>query len=596
MKYLQILICVITGILPFSNAAQTIPQNMVVNWGDAGLQQFHVDTGNVANVLSFGATGNGSTNDLPAVLSAISSLGGQSGIVYFPPGNYRLNGTIYLPDSVILKGASADQSALIFNLNNATGNCINVWQSQNTSFTPVRGGYTKDSGYLLCDSAHWFTAGSYAELRQENGSWDTQPQFWAQHAVGQMLRVTSVSADTIFLLHPIRIDYDSVLNVEIRPINPLVNAGIECLRITRTDSTAASVNYGIYLNYAAHCRIRGVEMHHTIGAMIWAEHSTAIEISGCYFHEAYNYSGSSTKGYGVVMAQHAGEARIENNIFRKLRHAMMVKQGANGNVFAYNYSIEPTRTEFPTDFGGDISLHGHYPFANLFEGNICQNLMVDQAYGPSGPFNTFFRNRIELYGIVVTAGTVNTNYNSFVGNDITGTGPFQGNYSLSGTGHFEHGNNDNGVIKPTGTGTLPDVSYYLSGIPPFWNIGQSFPNIGTPNPVSGQNIPAKSRYASGTQLTICNPDTFTTGISIENLTSMNDYLVFPNPTSEKLHFKLSDYEITAIRIYNFQGRMISDLNITEDFKSIDVSGLNPGVYFLVVFEEGKIVSMPFVRQ
>src|SRR5438309_11771631 len=113
---------------------------------------------------------------------------------------------------------------------------------------------------------------------------------------------------------------------------------------------------------------------------------------------------------------------------------MMVKQGANGNVFAYNYSIEPTLTEWLYDASGDISVHGDYPFANLFEGNIVQTLYIDQTWGPGGPYNTFFRNREDLYGIIITQGNVTTDKNNFVGNEITNTGAFLGNYIVPGNG------------------------------------------------------------------------------------------------------------------------------------------------------------------
>ena len=75
----------------------------------------------------------------------------------------------------------------------------------------------------------------------------------------------------------------------------------------------------------------------------------------------------------------------------------MAKQGANGNVFAYNYSLDPYRSEDPHDAGSDMLLHGHYPFANLFEGNIGESIIVDDTWGPAGPYNTFFRNRADLY-------------------------------------------------------------------------------------------------------------------------------------------------------------------------------------------------------
>src|SRR4029078_10246631 len=126
-----------------------------------------------------------------------------------------------------------------------------------------------------------------------------------------------------------------------------------------------------------------------LGAHVAIETGSHIFISGCYFHESYVYDGVSTNCYGVMLITHACSNLIEDNIFKKLRHAMITKQGANGNVFGYNYSLEPNRSEFPSDFGADLCLHGHYAFANLYEGNIGQNLTIDQTWGPSGPFNTF---------------------------------------------------------------------------------------------------------------------------------------------------------------------------------------------------------------
>jgi hypothetical protein len=57
------------------------------------------------NVMASGATGNGSTDDAPAINEAISSLGGAGGIVYFPPGVYIVGMTITLPSNVTLRGS-----------------------------------------------------------------------------------------------------------------------------------------------------------------------------------------------------------------------------------------------------------------------------------------------------------------------------------------------------------------------------------------------------------------------------------------------------------------------------------------------------------
>ncbi len=83
--------------------------------------------GNVSiyNVREYGATGNGQTNDSPAVKSAIATAqadgaGAENGaIIYFPAGAYKLNSTIEVPSWMELRGVnnssvdSGDVSSLL---------------------------------------------------------------------------------------------------------------------------------------------------------------------------------------------------------------------------------------------------------------------------------------------------------------------------------------------------------------------------------------------------------------------------------------------------------------------------------------------------
>ena len=589
MKRRIIYFAIILQTFYINGFSQVIGDSLRAGWSNAGVQNFYVDTSNVASVMNFGAAGNGTTNDYNAVVSAINSLNGNSGIVYFPAGNYLIGSTLSLPDSVTLKGAGADVTTLTFNLGGIMGNCINIWQGQAGSFIPVLSGYTKESVKITVSNSSGFAAGDYAEIREDNGSWDTNPAFWAAYSVGQIVQLDSVSGDTLFLRHPLRIDFEAALNVEIAKIIPRVNTALECFKIIRTDSVAPDLNYAVYFNYAANCRMRGIESDHSIGAHVFAEASTSLEITGCYFHHAYEYDGSNTKGYGVIMAVHTGETKVENNIFRHLRHAMMVKQGANGNAYMYNYSIEPTRSEPIADASGDLILHGHYPFANLFEGNICQNLQADQAWGPSGPFNTFFRNRVELYGIIMTSGTINTDRQNFVGNDLTGTGPFKGNYILTGTSNFTHGNyvQVQGAIFPPGTNVLNDTSYYYTSSPPFWNIPEPFPNIGTPNTTTGQNIPARERYLSGTGFTLCEPVIVSGDMTNKNNTSENisvspslfsDYLAVSIYAKQKGAYNIKVYDVTGKNIFQKHFMLPEGSNTYK----LETAHLTNGMYFVSV--------------
>jgi hypothetical protein len=506
-------------------SAQVIPVERQANWSDALLSYQVAVPATELNVMDFGATGDGTTNDQPAIMSAISALGGRLGYIYFPPGNYLINAPVAIPDSTILKGFSSDSSVLLFNFGAASLDCITFSGNYLSGFIQIDGGYNKGNYRITSDSAFIFNPLDYVEIVENNGDWDDVPIEWAEQSVGQIVQIDHITGDTIFLLSPLRISYDSQLNPRIRKISPRVNAGVECLKIKRLDQSSAGAN--IMISLAANCMIRSIESDKSVSAHIDIFQSTRILVEGNYFHHSFLYDGASKHGYGVTLNAHSGECLITNNIFRYLRHAMMVKTGANGNVFSYNYSRDVHRSEFISTYGGDISLHGHYAYANLFEGNIVQNIQIDHEWGPSGPYNTFFRNRAENYGIIFSNGNPKTSDSEhIVGNDVSN---IFGLYLITGTNHIEHGNNIHGTIKPPGTNTLTDSSYYLTEAPVFWDITDSWPSLGIPNPLGAGTIPAKSRWDQGTGLTVCSLRKEWTGSVSSNWNDPHNWYPFGIP-------------------------------------------------------------------
>lgn len=485
--------------------AQCLHDSIIVDWTEAGFEGSIPEFANILDVTAYGAIPGDSIDDQPAVASAISALNGNAGVIFFPAGNYLINSSIMLPDSTVIRGTGSDSTLLTFDFGNASANSFNITGGIAGTFFPVLSGLSKGSFELIIsDADSLFDAGDEIEIRQANGAWDTNPAAWADYAVGHLSVVESVNGDTLWMKEALRMDFDSALSPEIRKISMRKYCGLECFKMIRADSNATSINFGVNFSFAKNCWMHGVESEKSICAHVSIETSSHIEISGCYFHNAYLYDGASTHGYGVVVYAHACSNKIEDNIFRMLRHAMIAKQGANGNVFDYNYSRETNRSEAIPDASADICMHGHYAFANLFEGNIVQNLQIDQAWGPSGPFNTFFRNKVENYGILMSSGVVQSDRQNFVGNDLSNMALFHGIYSLAGADHFEFGNNVRGTITPNGTGNLPDVTYHLATIPPsFWNIPAQLPSIGIPNAFADDINPALNRYLAGGKLTLC---------------------------------------------------------------------------------------------
>lgn len=566
--------------LPHAIKAQILPEVSGIDWSSAG-NYSNPEPDLTLDIQDFGAYGDGVHDDYFAFEAAISFLAGKAGIIELSAGHYLLRSSLGLPQGVILRGRASGAVTLLFDLNGAEANCINISSDQTNAFIGLTSGYTKGSDSLTVSDISAFQVGDFVEIRQLNGDWDITPANWAKYCVGQISRITGIEGHLLHLEDELRITYDYALNPEIRKINPITDVGLECLRLERLDE--ASSGYNVHFRYSVNCRIKGVESSKSAGAHILADASAHLEIRDSYFHHAFTYDGGATRGYGVTLIQHTSDCLIENNIFQNLRHSMMVKQGSNGNVFGYNYSLDPYRSEIPNNAGGDISLHGHFPYANLFEGNIVQTIHIDQAWGPSGPYNTFLRNRAELYGILMTEGTFNSDYQNFIGNEVTNTGFLMGNYIIKGAGHFIHGNNIRGSIIPEGTNSLRDASYYLPSVPEFWDAGMAWPSIGISNSLGSGSIPAKTGYRAGFR-SIC--ESIVTAVKEKPPFTA---VVYPNPFSEMIQLNVHTAAPANVRIKDLLGKILYSTYISTGKTTIklDTWPTGKGIYFVEI-EAGGI--------
>lgn len=579
--------------LSLKGLAQVIPSDRQVDWTEA-LQSYQFKNPSTeVNVIDFGAVGDGINNDWQSIQNAIDFFEGKLGAIYFPNGIYLIKQPLIIPDSIVLFGDGASQTSLVFNFENVSANCIIFKRNQENSFFLVDDGYTKGSMLLISDSAFLLHAGDVAQLRQKNGEWDDKPISWGDFAVGQIVKINHILGDSIYLEQALRFDYSPELNPQIRKVDPIVNSGIQCLKIKRIDQAETGGGANMLLSYCANCQIRGVESDTSAGSHIDIFNSLNILVDGNYIHHSFEYDGASKHGYGITLNNSSSACLITNNIFRHLRHAMMVKTGANGNVFSYNYSIEAVRSEWPNDLIGDISLHGHFAYANLFEGNIAQNVIIDHYWGPSGPYNTFFRNRLSLYGIIMTSGDSTTSdQQNFVGNETTDDSFFHGQYALTGSSHFEFGNSILGSVIPTGTIELNDSSYYLTSAPDFWNNEIVWPSIGIPNEPDSGSIPAKQRFIEDDQLALC-PDSSASFVP-QDYSADFEVLIWPNPARHQFNIQFSEKGEWNIKFFAPDGRVILE-TITE--KNINFK-LNEnhqtGIHLLKIWNKEKVITRKII--
>lgn len=480
--------------------SQQISSSRKTDWSKPGACLVIKDT--VVYINNFGGDSTGVSDNTSAFNSAKTALGTQGGTIKFSEGTYLFTSSLSVTSGIKIKGEGSKETNLIHNLS-GIGNLFNVTGSVSSVLDTLIGNSNHGADTISVSNSSLYQIGDYIKLVENDGGRIFST--WASNSIGQICKIVSINSSTnqLKIDKPLRQNYSSSLYPRISIINPKTNIGFECFSIKRLDATT-SQSRNFHLNYTANCHFIGIRSDSCNFAHIAISNSTNISVKNCFFKNGFNY-GSGGKAYGVVLQSTTGNCLIENNQFEHLRHSVLLQSSANGNVISYNYSKDPywTGVFLPSNSAGDLVLHGNYPYMNLFEGNICQNIVIDNSHGLNGKFNTFLRNRAENYGVFMNTSPASDSQN-FVGNEITNT--TTGLYSLAGNGHYSYGNNYRGNTTPAGTNLPFDNSYYLKNQPVFWTHGLPFPFIGESISYNQFTIPAYKNY-SESNYALCMSDT-----------------------------------------------------------------------------------------
>ena len=529
-----------------------IPSDCQIDWRVAGLLPNTPSAAdNIYNIDD--ESGNDDERIASALLKAKNASG--TSIIYFPSRNYCFTKPINLKyhsdptkngSNIIFQGEGPDQTILNFTVTRDSA-CFNII------------GQTSGSTLDLYDDVIMKTKSLRGSLGTLSvGNWihlceySFDDNYSGNGYVGQINRIESVIPIGFDMTYEASKTYLEENDLWVQKILPITNVGIENLKILRLDTQKSQCyHYGegnnINFNYAVNCWVKGIEMEYSCRHHIVVSRSSHIEFSGCYIHHARGY-GSESYGNGTVLGASTTNCLIENNIFKHLRHAMMVGQGANSNVIIYNFSTEQIARfhatdpcEEGTDYpDSDLCLHGRYPYSNLFEHNSVEFIEADDTHGLNGPYNVFFRNcvydyhklnildeigwgEIDLYyspNTAVLGSEIKFNGVSLICRD-DGEPDERTSFSIEGYGIISSVLVSYSVldIYMALTSTLDDVSYYYSSIPDFVldSPGSvSFPSIGPEAPLYGD------------------PTTTNHDIPAGNRNDTNDKIYLPDPTAKAL--------------------------------------------------------------
>ncbi|MFT5512444.1 MAG: hypothetical protein ACI8SE_000842, partial [Bacteroidia bacterium] len=478
---------------------QSLPKATSTNWQSLATHN-EINQQNVINIKRLGADFTGKSPCDKYVHLAIENSRQTGAIIYFPKGVYLLNESIELTSNQYIAGDGSDQTILKFDLG-GKGHLIYAKGETFAQWSDVLEEASKEEQVIFSNN-EYLAPGDMVRIRIQDKTKTTSD--WADGSIGQISTVKTIKDGKIELSDPLRLDLIQEDKPQIIKVNPQHNLGIINLKIMRLDQTNGQTD-NIHFEYTDNALVSGVHSDSCNYAHVNNIFSYKNRIEGSYFTNAFNHGGGG-KAYGVVLAFTSSQCMVENNIFKHLRHSILFQAGPNGNIVGYNYSHDAywTGVFSPSDFSGDIVMHGNYPFLNLIEGNIIQNLVIDNSHGINGPGNVFLRNRVENAGIFMNCSPA-TDFQVFIGNEIIGTGtssngiiPFpKGLYSLCGRGHYEYANNQNGTMIPAAVNSLVNSLYFKSE--PNFLKNSNFPAIGYPNTTKKSETPAFSRAKENKQ-------------------------------------------------------------------------------------------------
>jgi hypothetical protein len=490
--------------------------------------------------------------------------------LHFPAGTFLFTQPLLLRSNLIIEGESPELTNFHFNLG-GTQSAIQASGVLSTVQQQVLYAPQKNDTLLICPN-HDLQSNEWLYLRCQDAALVTSA--WALGTVGQLLQVKSVSGDTLFLHSAIRRTYTSEAPCFIQRFVPKENIKLRCFSIERIDDTAPEQSSSIAFNFVVNSELRSLFSRYCTFAHIALSSCSNIWVTKNYLTEAFDYGGGG-RAYGVALQSSTGQCRIEDNIFKHLRHAVLLQSGANGNAIAFNFCTESYWTNssplLGTNSAGDLVLHGNYVYANLFEQNVVNNIVIDNSHGSNGPDNLFYRNRALLYGIFFSDQSSPNQL--FIGNEVTNTAfPYSlVNYNVQGIGHYEFANNNKGTIVPAGTSLQADTSFAYAFCPDF--VPQSmWLKIGE-QPVIAFPIPAQNRYETQSYFsTSCGQ----TDAALNSFALTFD--VYPNPTQDFVTFSFSKPVFGKMNIYSIDGKLMRIENLNSKSFTISLSSLPSGLY------------------
>jgi hypothetical protein len=479
LKTVIVIVAFSIGFAYAQNWSGILAPSRAVDWSKAGVENGIPNRTTVYKTFNPGAT----ADSINAAIAACP----PDQVVYLNAGTYNLSSGIVLKSHVVVRGAGADKTFLVFSGTNACFGgysvvCFtaenHVWGGDADALPGGSNAALWTAGFapgttqvtLTNVGSSGLTAGQYIILDQANVVVDNGELFvcdntnypcsleggnggrvmnGAQRGQTQIVKITAINGNVYTVTPGL---YAPTWNAALSPgawwVRMIQFAGLEDVSVNH-DSAAGEVN-GIFLYGAINCWVKGVCSVNSNRDHVQLCLSAHCTVTDCYF---YGTQHGLTQSYGAEIYL-GSDNLVVNNIFQHVTAPQMLQLGV-GNVEAYNFSINDFENASADFLYGSATDHNEGNEYDLFEGNDGSMFGADLFHGTGG-MNTLFRNRFtgwekgKLNNLIPIRLDAYKRYCNIVGN-VLGTRGVTVNYQTpapygSGTVYALGGGNSNGTV------------------------------------------------------------------------------------------------------------------------------------------------------
>lgn len=270
------------------------------------LNAHHID------VRSYGAKGDGSTDDTTAINNAIAAAAPGS-VVFLPRGTYRTTSKINLASNITLRGEGdasvikVDHTDIGVEALGTIGSLANL-----------------ASDATLGTRTVVLQAGAGAGYASGDLVWIQSEAITATVPRAEIASVESVATDTL-TVHNLLLDTyataSTAKHAKVTPKQNIVLRDFAIYNTTYASSPTTDTEALLRFQYAIGVKVTNVTAYQNNASGIGVIDSRDVAIVGCAIHDLRDDSANGIFGYGIIVGGASRNIAVTGNVLRHMRHA-----------------------------------------------------------------------------------------------------------------------------------------------------------------------------------------------------------------------------------------------------------------------------------